>query len=87
MERDWQGLLTNMADFFVSGVAAALVNSSLKYLTNSITTRFRERCRPSTCTTPTCRIERITRRRCCDLGIWTTPINAWWTIYISFVPL
>ena len=43
MERDWQGLLTNMADFFVSGVAAALVNSSLKYLTNSITTCFRER--------------------------------------------
>ena len=36
MERDWRGLLTNMADFFVSGVAAALVNSSLKYLTNSI---------------------------------------------------
>ena len=43
MERDWRGVQVVMADFFVSGVAAAVVNSALKYLTNSITTCFRER--------------------------------------------
>ena len=43
MERDWVGGTVVLTDFFVSGVAAAVVNSALKYLTNSITTCFRER--------------------------------------------
>ena len=32
-----------MADFFVSGLAASVINSALKYLTNSITVAFRQR--------------------------------------------
>jgi len=43
MDRDWLAGTVVLADFFVSGVAAAVVNSALKYLTNSITTCFRER--------------------------------------------
>ena len=43
MERDWREASSVLTDFFVSGVAASVVNSALKYLTNSITTCFRER--------------------------------------------
>jgi ATP-binding cassette, subfamily D (ALD), member 3 len=43
MERDWLSGAVVLTDFFISGVAAAAVNSALKYMTNSITTCFRER--------------------------------------------
>jgi ABC-type uncharacterized transport system fused permease/ATPase subunit len=38
-----QLLPLRLGDFFVSGVAASVVNSALKYLTNSITVAFRQR--------------------------------------------
>ncbi len=41
MERSWNHFLFVLADFYVCGIAASVVNSSLKYLTNSITVSFR----------------------------------------------
>jgi len=41
MERSWNHFLFVLADFYVCGIAASVVNSSLKYLTNSITVNFR----------------------------------------------
>jgi ATP-binding cassette, subfamily D (ALD), member 3 len=41
MERSWNDFLFVLADFYVCGIAASIVNSSLKYLTNSITINFR----------------------------------------------
>jgi|TARA_B110000483_G_scaffold243106_1_gene331335 ATP-binding cassette subfamily D (ALD) protein 3 len=41
MERSWNHFLFALADFYVCGIAASVVNSSLKYLTNSITVNFR----------------------------------------------
>lgn len=43
MERSWKKFFLVLGDFFVSGVCASVVNSSLKYLTNEITVSFRER--------------------------------------------
>ena len=43
MERSWKKFFFVLGDFFVSGVSASVVNSALKYLTNSITVSFRER--------------------------------------------
>ena len=43
MERSWKKFFMVLGDFFVSGVAASVVNSALKYLTNSITVAFRQR--------------------------------------------
>lgn len=43
MERSWKKFFFVLGDFFVSGVAASVVNSALKYLTNSITVAFRRR--------------------------------------------
>lgn len=43
MERSWKKFFLVLGDFFVSGVAASVVNSALKYLTNSITVAFRQR--------------------------------------------
>ena len=42
MERSWKVFL-RAGRLFVSGVSASVVNSALKYLTNSITVSFRER--------------------------------------------
>eukprot|EP00301_Raphidiophrys_heterophryoidea_P014853 c23325_g1_i1.p1 GENE.c23325_g1_i1~~c23325_g1_i1.p1 ORF type:complete len:644 (-),score=135.51 c23325_g1_i1:100-2031(-) len=41
MRKSWIGFARCMFDFFMSGVAASVVNSALKYLTNLITVRFR----------------------------------------------
>ena len=43
MERSWSKFGYVLGDFFVSGLAASFVNSSLKYMTNSVTSSFRER--------------------------------------------
>ena len=43
MERSWKKFFFVLGDFWVSGVAASVVNSALKYLTNGITVSFRER--------------------------------------------
>ena len=43
MERSWKKFFFVLGDFFISGVSASVVNSALKYLTNSITVSFRER--------------------------------------------
>jgi hypothetical protein len=43
LQRSWKGFGVVLADFFVSGLSAAVVNSALKYLTNSITVAFRQR--------------------------------------------
>jgi hypothetical protein len=43
LQRSWRGFAVVLSDFFVSGLSAAVVNSALKYLTNSITVAFRQR--------------------------------------------
>eukprot|EP00854_Cymbomonas_tetramitiformis_P027049 gene27049-33277_t len=43
MEKSWKKFAYCMADFYVTGCAASVVNSALKYLTNSITVSFRQR--------------------------------------------
>lgn len=43
MHRSWTEFGTCLADFFVTGLAASVVNSSIKYLTNGITVAFRGR--------------------------------------------
>ena len=43
LEHSWRNFSLVMMDFFMSGVGAAVVNSALKYLTNSITVAFRQR--------------------------------------------
>ena len=43
MERSWKKFFYVLGDFFVSGVAASVVNSALKYLANCITVAFRQR--------------------------------------------
>jgi len=39
--RSWKKFYTVLGDFFVSGVAAAITNSGLKYLSNMVATSFR----------------------------------------------
>jgi len=43
MEHSWKKFGIVLGDFFVSGVAASVVNSALKYMTNSISLSFRQR--------------------------------------------
>jgi len=42
VEKSWRNFFLILADFFLTGVGSALVNSALKYLTNNITTAMRE---------------------------------------------
>ena len=43
LNRSWKEFSTAMVDFFFTSVAASFVNSTLKYLANTISVRFRER--------------------------------------------
>ena len=42
IEQSWAGFFVCLSDFFVTGVAGSVVNSALKYLTNSMTVQWRE---------------------------------------------
>ena len=43
MHKSWPEFATCLTDFFVTGLAAAVVNSGIKFLTNAVTVAFRRR--------------------------------------------